>query len=523
MNVNVLTLDFLMELEIIGSVDSHLHYNAEQILALLAEQNTELSYGAAFMGRPGTCLYAGANDIIKLRTELDLNAMRARGYLNHTLEQEQKFAIHHPHKTWFLMKEADGKCKIGNICPRLTPLHILKDQTSQEITTKFVYLEKLYRCYFYMASHFSVRLDEGLSNFGIDGNEQLYYLDDDLYSWDNFISFAHILGVLIRNNSWLDENYAAILGCQLQQLISEFFEDSHTCVMVARKLRDVFIPDKNRRQILEIIIEQLQENKVITKKVQPYRQDCIAILSDIHANLPALEAVLAYLAAHNISQGMVLGDTVGYGPHPGECIDRLKQTKLQVIKGNHDHAAATGDTKRGMSSLAKWCIDWTIPRLTDAQRHWLNDLPLELDSADGATKNWQAVHGAPIDPNYFYAYVYQMTYEQNLDIMAERDLALCFHGHSHIQGLYVRNKLGLDDFVKPLPSVLLDVFRHALICPGAVGQPRDGCVGAQFAIYNQRTQELEFMVIDYDMEKVIKDMQSYGFPETLGQRLLRGA
>lgn len=512
-----------MKLEIIGSIDGHPHYNDQHILSLLEEQHTELSYGAAFMGRPGTCLYAGTNEIIKLRNELDLNELRARRFLTHALKQEQKLAVHHPHKTWFLIHQPNGKIHCGNICPRLIPLHTLKEQNNEEIAIKFGYLEKLYRRYFEMASRYSARLDEGLSNFGIDENLQLYYLDDDIYSWDNFVSFAHILGVLIRNNAWLDDAYAVTLGSQLQQLVSEFFEDSHTNVMVARKLRDIFMPDKSRRRVLEIIIEQLQEKKLISKKIQPYKQDRIAILSDIHANLPALEAVLDYLTAQNITQGMVLGDTVGYGPHPAECIERLKNTQLQVIKGNHDHAAGTGDTKRGMSSLARWCIDWTIPRLTEAQRQWLNDLPLELDSADNASKNWQAIHGAPIDPNYFYAYIYEMTYEQNLDVMAERNLALCFHGHSHIQGMYVRNKLGLDSFVKPVASLSLDGFKHVLICPGAVGQPRDGCVGAQLAIYDQSSHQLEFIVLDYDMDKIIHDMQAQGFPETLWQRLTRGA
>ena len=512
-----------MKLEIIGSIDGHPHYNNRHIQALLEGQQTELNYGTAFMGRPCTHLYASTHEVIKLRNELDLNELRARQFLNHALAQEQKLAVHHPHKSWFLIQQEDEKFKIGNICPRLTPLHTLKEQNSAEIAAKFGYLEKLYRCYFEMASLYSVRLDEGLSNFGINENRQLYYLDDDIYSWDNFVSFAHILGVLIRNNAWLDETYAITFGKQLQLLVSEFFEESHTNVMVARKLRDIFMPDKSRRRVLEIIIEQLQEKKVISKKIHPYNQNRIAILSDVHANLPALEAVLDYLAAQNITQGMVLGDTVGYGPHPAECIERLKKTQLQVIKGNHDHAAGTGDTKRGMSSLARWCIDWTISRLSQEQRQWLNDLPLELDSADNTRKNWLAIHGAPIDPNYFYAYIYEMTYEENLDVMAKRKLALCFHGHSHIQGMYVRNKLGLDSFVRPAPSLPLESFKHALICPGAVGQPRDGSIGAQLAIYDQSNHQIEFIVLDYDMDKIIHDMQTLDFPETLWQRLTKGA
>lgn len=511
-----------MKLEIIGSIDGQQHYTDQHILALLEEQHTELSYGAAFMGRPGTRLYAGTDDIIKLRNELDLNILRARRFLNHALQQEQKLSVHHPHKSWFLIQLDDGKFKIGNICPRITPLHTLKEETKSDKTLKFIQLEKIYRCYFRVASQFSARLDEGLSNFGIDDKEELYYLDDDIYAWDNFVSFSHILGVLIRNNSWLDETYAAIFGEQLQQLVSEFFEDSHTGVMVARKLRDVFMPNKNRQQILDIIIEQLQEKKLISKKIQPYHHNRIAILSDIHANLPALEAVLDYLKTQNITQGMVLGDIVGYGPHPAECIERLKKTSFQIIKGNHDHSAGTGDTNRGMSKMARWCIEWSIPRLSEEQRQWLNDLPLELNSADNASKSWLAIHGAPIDPNYFYAYIYEMTYEENLDVMAVRNLALCFHGHSHIQGLYVRNKKGLDSFVKPSLSLSLEDYKHALICPGAVGQPRDGCVGAQFAIYDQHNHQLEFVLLDYDMDKIIQDMQVLEFPDTLWQRLMRG-
>ncbi len=511
-----------MKIEIIGSVDGQSHHSEQQIATLLEAQRTELSYGAVFMGRPTTNLYANDTAVIKLRAELDLNENRGRRFVTHTLQQEQKLNIHHPHKTWFLLHQDDDKFKIGNICPRLTPLHALEHDSAEKINLKMGYLTKIYQCYFHTASLFNLRLDEGLSNFGIDKDNKLYYLDDDIYAWDNFISFTHLLGVLIRNNLWLSEELATQLGTQLHDLISQYFSDSHTNVMVARKLRDIFVPNKSRRAVLDIIIEQLQAQKLITKQLVASRQEYIAILSDIHANYPALQAVLAYLKAHRITQGMVLGDTVGYGPHPGECIERLQETELTVIKGNHDHAAVAPDNNRGMSKIAKWCIDWTIPRLTANQKQWLNNLPLELKSAEGAEKTWQAMHGAPIDPNYFYAYVYQMTYEENLNILAERGVDLCFHGHSHIQGLYVRPQLGLDKFIKPDGVFSLHNYKHALICSGAVGQPRDGVVGAQFALYNQHTNELQFLMVDYPLDKTIRDMQSFGFPETLWDRLKRG-
>ncbi len=514
-----------MNIEIIGSLDGNVHYDSQKIHDLLEEGHTELSYGAAFMGRPGTRLYAGEEDIIKLRTELDLSEDKGRRFVNHALQQEQKVGVHHPHKTWFLI-ELEGRLKIGNICPRITPLHMLEAGEQCSKAEKNAHLKQVYRRYFETASRFNARLDEGLSNFGIDEGNTLYYLDDDIYSWDNFVSFSHLLGVLVRNNAWLDEDCAQDFGAALQRLISEFFEDSHTCYMAARHLRDIFMPDNDRRRVLEIIIEQLEQKKTVSRTVKPSVNDEgeeLAILSDVHANLPALEAALDYLQRQNIRHGMVLGDVVGYGPHPCECIEKLQQSALTVIKGNHDHAVASGDSKRGMSSTARWCIEWTIPRLDEAHMQWLADLPLELGSDSSESKNWRAMHGAPIDPNYFYAYVYQMTYEQNLDVMEKKHMDLCFHGHSHVQGIYARSRLGMDSFLKPEPRVELNAYQRALICPGAIGQPRDGCTGAQFAIYNRRTNSLRFIVVDYDMEKILADLKKYEFPEMLADRLQRGA
>ena len=233
-----------MEIEIIGSIDGDQHYNKDQVASLLQEDQTKLTYGEAFMGRPGTHIFVGQTEIVKLRAELDLNPGSARKYVNHALEKEQKIQVHHPHKTWFLLKTQDDKFKIGNICPRLNPLHIqLNASPSLPLEQNLLFLKEVYRAYFYVASSFDLRLDEGLSNFGFDKNNRLYYLDDDIYSWDRFVSFSHILGVLIRGNTWLDENGAQIFGNDLLQLIGEYFEDTQTNIMVAGKLRDIFMPD----------------------------------------------------------------------------------------------------------------------------------------------------------------------------------------------------------------------------------------------------------------------------------------
>lgn len=511
-----------MKIEIIDSVSGRQHYSLEQIALLLEDDQIELNYGSQFMGRPGTKIYSGLTDVVKLRSELELNDKRARMWVTHALELEKKLTVCHPKKTWFIVEREDNGCVVGNICPRLTPLHTLfADPDACDNEQKIKLLEALYRAYFYVAGVFDKRLDEGLSNFAVDSENRLYYLDDDIYSWDAFVSFPHILGVLIRNNSWLDESCAEKLGTLLQQLVNEFFKDSHTSTMIASKLRDIYIPDNQKYQLFKIIIGKFQSNKVISRKTQ-FSDRYLAVFSDVHANLPALTAVLAFLKQENITQGIVMGDTVGYGPHPGACVERLQNSGFEVIKGNHDHAAVTGDIRHGMSTTAKWCIQWTIPYLRQEHLHWLEDLPLELYGTTENEQRWLAIHGAPVDPNYFYGYVYEMTYESNLDVLEKNNIAFCFHGHSHVQGIYARKKTGTQDKFYKEKQQKLQGYRHSLICPGSVGQPRDGVVGAQCAIFDQREQSISFVTLDYDMDKTIKDMQANGFPESLMVRLAKG-
>jgi len=306
----------------------------------------------------------------------------------------------------------------------------------------------------------------------------------------------------------------------LLQLIREFFKDSHTATMIAAKLRDIYIPDNQKYQLFQIIINKFQSNKIISKKIH-FNDRYLAVFSDVHANLPALNAILSFLKHENITQGIVIGDTVGYGPHPGACIERLQDSGFEVIKGNHDHATVTGDSRLGMSTTAKWCIEWTVPHLGQEHLRWLEDLPLELYGTTESAQQWLAIHGAPIDPNYFYGYVYEMTYESNLDVLEKNNINFCFHGHSHVQGIYARKKTAQDKFYKEKQQNLQH-YRYSLICPGAVGQPRDGALGAQCAIFDQREQSISFLTLAYDMDQTIKDMKTNGFPESLMTRLTKG-
>lgn len=242
----------------------------------------------------------------------------------------------------------------------------------------------------------------------------------------------------------------------------------------------------------------------------------MAILADVHANLPALDTIMSYLAKHDIQNGIVLGDIVGYGPHPAECIGRLANSNFTIIKGNHDNAVVTGIFSRGFSKMGKWVIEWTIKNIASSDKKWLGKLP-DYSSAD----TWLAVHGSPMDPTHFNGYVYEMTYKRNLDNLEQRKIPLCFHGHTHIMGMYGRRH-GVDDSFYTDETILLNEYEYSLVCPGAVGQARNGNPQCQFAIYDNLENKISFISLDYDMEKTINDMRKFGFPESLQERLTEG-
>ncbi|MGB0664289.1 MAG: metallophosphoesterase family protein [Pontibacterium sp.] len=242
----------------------------------------------------------------------------------------------------------------------------------------------------------------------------------------------------------------------------------------------------------------------------------LAVLADIHANKEAFDAVLTDLDKQGIEQVIVLGDIVGYGPDPGYCIEQLQQRGYQVVKGNHDHGAATGNFDRGFSRNAKAVIDWTHQQLSDAHKEWLYYLPPILE-----TPEWLAVHGAPIDPAFFYGYVYEMTYQDNLDHLRKIGRALCLHGHSHLPGAYVQGT-HQEKGTWVTGEVVMPDKGFTLFCPGSVGQPRNGEAVAQYAVYHPDARRFEPRTCAFDVAATVEKMKALGFPKPLWDRLLNG-
>jgi predicted phosphodiesterase len=370
----------------------------------------------------------------------------------------------------------------------------------------------------------ATRLDLGLSNFGLDAEGRLYYLDDDFYSADDgWVAMAQTLGIYFRQYQWIDADFAAELGKHLRDTLLAHFPDPHCLAVLAGQLRGLFMPNEGRQTALQALVEALATGRTARAKPLPSsathsaRPRYFALLADVHANLPALEAALAFLDKENIRDGLVLGDVVGYGPHPVECIQRLQDLPgFALLQGNHDHAAATGICGQGFGNTARWCIEWTTPRLSAADKAWLLALPVSLQG-----EGWLAVHGAPVDPTFFNAYVYHMSYAQNLDVLEQRGIDLCFHGHTHMPGVYARNKAGADGFSGG-QEMSLDLNRHSLVCPGSVGQPRNRETGSQLAVLDWQTRQLRFFNLPYAVDCVVADMEQADFPPGLSQRLLAG-
>ena len=156
-----------------------------------------------------------------------------------------------------------------------------------------------------------------------------------------------------------------------------------------------------------------------------------------------------------------------------------------------------------------------MSKVGQEERDWLAALP-----AYHQQDNWIAVHGAPQDKTFFNAYVYHLTYEENLSYLAAHAIPICIHGHTHIQGTYCRR--GKRQGFEKTEALLLNNVNHCLVCPGSIGQPRSGQLGAEFAIFDQQQGLIQFCQVDYDLEHTIKDMHHHNFPAQLIERLRTG-
>ncbi len=234
-----------------------------------------------------------------------------------------------------------------------------------------------------------------------------------------------------------------------------------------------------------------------------------AIFSDIHANLEALEAVLADATGHGCTEFICLGDVVGYNANPHECVELVRQMDCPIVKGNHDEQASLGESSRDFNELAERAIDWTRANLSDDDKQWLRDLRLSRPVRD-----FTIVH-ATLDTPEQWGYVFN-----NLDAAASftyQHTPLCFYGHTHVPIAFVRD----DDGVKrvKVEQLQIDPGKKYFVNVGSVGQPRDGDWRAAYCIYDTEKNIVEQRRIKYDLETAKKKLIKADLPRLLAERL----
>lgn len=238
------------------------------------------------------------------------------------------------------------------------------------------------------------------------------------------------------------------------------------------------------------------------------------ILSDIHANLDALEAALA--AADGLwDRALVLGDLVGYGAEPNEVIDRiLALDPAAVIRGNHDKAACGLDDGENFNQVARFAAGWTDRQLTPVHRDYLRALPSGPLAID---EQLEICHGAPFDEDH---YIFDGADAGRAFAAVARPL--CLFGHTHLPVIFVArdNGIGGDVPDDERRTLEIDVGARYLVNPGSVGQPRDGDPRAAFAVYDGAT--LVFKRVGYDVGKAQRKIIAAGLPQSLANRLAIG-
>ncbi|HNR95662.1 MAG: phosphodiesterase [Chloroflexi bacterium ADurb.Bin180] len=237
------------------------------------------------------------------------------------------------------------------------------------------------------------------------------------------------------------------------------------------------------------------------------------ILSDIHGNLPAFEAVLA--DAGQFDQIWCLGDIIGYGPQPNECIARLRQFAHSCVAGNHDWAAINKLDISAFNPEARKACLWTREQLTPEHWEYIERLPEKL--VEG---NFTLVHGSPRYPIWEYM-THPSVAAANL---ACYDTAYCLFGHTHIPVVYVDNgsPRETETLTMPIGQAVLLPDQRWLINPGGVGQPRDGDPRAAYLIYDQETNMLQQRRVEYPIEETQRLMAVRHLPDRLAARLLFG-
>ncbi len=235
-----------------------------------------------------------------------------------------------------------------------------------------------------------------------------------------------------------------------------------------------------------------------------------AIISDIHGNLEALQSVLADIERREIESIICLGDVVGYGPNPNECVELIREKAEFILAGNHDHAPIGKLDVAYFNPWARTAIEWTRQQLDESSVEFLLSLPLKLE-IDGFT----VVHSTPHDPEEWN---YIITIGDAVKNFPEFKSQVCFIGHSHVPMTISLDELDICRVVRENPLHIEKQLRY-IINVGSVGQPRDLNPRSSFGIYDTTEKVFELCRVDYDIAKTQNKIRESNLPDFLAERL----
>ena len=238
----------------------------------------------------------------------------------------------------------------------------------------------------------------------------------------------------------------------------------------------------------------------------------IAVLSDIHSNLVALDAILAHAGA--VDGVWHLGDVVGYGPDPDGVVARLAEVGARGVRGNHDAAALGGPEIEWFNPEARTAVEWTRDTIAPATRHWLSALPERLVVGDVTL-----VHGSPRDPLREYITDAAVA-RANLAHFAT---PYALHGHTHVPVAFVEDDGRMGVVAPPSGAALTLAGVRSLVNPGSVGQPRDGDPRASYLVFDADASVATWHRVVYDIAPGQAAIRAAGLPDRLAARLGVGA
>jgi predicted phosphodiesterase len=221
----------------------------------------------------------------------------------------------------------------------------------------------------------------------------------------------------------------------------------------------------------------------------------IGIISDVHANLDALERVFTFLDADDVDVVLCLGDVVGYGPEPSACIELIRERCVLTLAGNHDHAACGKMDITNFNRIARQKVEWTTKQLSRGELKWLAELPFVAHF-----ESFLGVHGSGHQPERFNYIITRSDAEMSFRAL---DKALMFFGHTHVPVAYFDTE--------PLTyttdlEVPVDPNGKTLVNVGSVGQPRDKDTRASFVVYDTQERLIHFHRLEYDFEAFRKKL-----------------